>query len=139
MAKLMKTLLGISAVGAACAGAAVYLKKQKETDPAFSEEFEGFEDNLRETASAAKNVASLLKEKVEESVEKTVQKVKEQAEDLKDSDIFETEIFEDVDDLDEDDIFEDVKEKAEDVVEDVKEAAEDIFEETKEVVENIVE
>ena len=95
------------------------------------------EDNVKETAASAKNVASKLKEKVEKTVEETVNKVKEHTDDILD-DLDDEDIFED-DDMDLDDIKEDVKEAAKDVKEDLEDAAGTAKECAAETAENVKE
>ena len=77
MGNWSKKILGLGAIGAAAGAAAYYVKKKKDEDPKLQEDFADFQDNIKETASSAMNVASRLKEKVEKTVEDTVQKVKE--------------------------------------------------------------
>ncbi len=91
MGKLGKKLIGAGAFGAAAGAAAYYFVKKKNEDPDLQEEFADFQDNIKETAASAVNVASRLKDAVGKSVDNAVNKVKEHTDDFVEDDIFEEE------------------------------------------------
>ena len=126
---LGKKLLGVGAIGAAAGVAVYYFVKKKNEDPDLQEEFADFQDNVKETAASAVNVASKLKDAVEKSVDNAVNKVKEHTDDFIDDDIFE----------EEDTFSESVKDTAEEIKEAGKEAAAKAVEKTEEAVEKIKE
>lgn len=129
MGNLGKKLLGVGAIGAAAGVAVYYFVKKKNEDPDLQEEFADFQDNVKETAASAVNVASKLKDAVEKSVDNAVNKVKEHTDDFIDDDIFE----------EEDTFSESVKDTAEEIKEAGKEAAAKAVEKTEEAVEKIKE
>lgn len=97
MGNLSKKLLGASVLGAAAGAAVYYFQKKKKENPDLEEEFADFQDNVKETAASAVNVAAKLKEAVEKSLDQTLTKVKEHNNDFIDEDIFEDAFEEDVD------------------------------------------
>lgn len=128
MGNFGKKLLGAGALGAAAGAAVYYFIKKKNDDPDLQEEFADFQDNVKETAASAVNVASKLRDAVEKSVDHAVSKVKEHTDDFVDDDIFEDEDLEDA-------VKETLREGAEAVAdmteegkEAVKEAAQDLKE-----------
>ena len=129
MGNLGKKLLGAGAIGAVAGAAVYYFVKKKNEDPDLQEEFADFQDNVKETAASAVNVASKLKDAVEKSVDNAVNKVKEHTDDFIDDDIFE----------EEDTFSESVKDTAEEIKEAGKEAAVKAVEKTEEAVEKIKE
>lgn len=58
MGNFGKKLLGAGAIGAAAGAAVYYFVKKKNEDPDLQEEFADFQDNIKETAASAVNVAS---------------------------------------------------------------------------------
>lgn len=148
MGNFGKKLLGAGALGAAAGAAVYYFIKKKNEDPDLQEEFADFQDNVKETAASAVNVASKLRDAVEKSVDHAVSKVKEHTDDFVDEDIFEeedTDLGDDFSDLAEDvkktaedaaekarSVASDLKEKAQEAAEDLKEKAEDAAEDLKE-------
>ena len=91
MGNFGKKLLGAGALGAAAGAAVYYFVKKKNEDPDLQEDFADFQDNVKETAASAVNVASRLKDAVEKSVDSAVSKVKDRKDDFIDDDIFEEE------------------------------------------------
>lgn len=83
MGNFAKKLLGMGTLGAAAGAAAYYFVKKKEENPELQKEFADFQENLKETATSAVNVASKLKTVVEKSVDNTISKVKEHTEEFK--------------------------------------------------------
>ena len=134
MGNFGKKLLGAGALGAAAGAAVYYFVKKKNEDPDLQEEFADFQDNVKETAASAVNVASKLKDAVEKSVDNAVNKVKEHTDDFIDDDFIDDDIFEE-----EDTFSESVKDTAEEIKEAGKEAAVKAVEKTEEAVEKIKE
>ena len=136
MGNFGKKRLGAGALGAAAGAAVYYFVKKKNEDPDLQEEFADFQDNIKETAASAVNVASRLKDAVEKSVDSAVSKVKEHTDDFVDDDIFE-----------EEDSFsstvaeaaKEVKEAGEEVAAETAEAVEKAAEKVEETAENIKE
>ena len=91
MGNFGKKLLGAGALGAAAGAAVYYFVKKKNEDPDLQEDFADFQDNVKETAASAVNVATRLKDAVEKSVDSAVSKVKDRKDDFIDDDIFEEE------------------------------------------------
>ena len=77
MGNLGKKLLGIGLLSATAGAAVYYFTKKKEENPDLQEEFADFQDNLKETAASAVNVASKFKEVVEKSMDQAVNKADE--------------------------------------------------------------
>ena len=105
MGNFGKKMVGFGILGAAAGAAVYYFQKKKEENPDLQEEFADFQDNVKETAASAVNVAVKLKEAVEKSVDDAVSKVKEHTDDFVDEDIFEeedTDLGDDFSDLAED-------------------------------------
>ena len=125
---LGKKLLGIGLLSATAGAAVYYFTKKKEENPDLQEEFADFQDNLKETAASAVNVASKFKEVVEKSVDQAVNKTDELAKEFSEDDIFE----DDFEDLAED--MAELKEDIKDTVEDTKKAAKNVTETVKETV-----
>ena len=95
MGNLGKKLLGIGLLSATAGAAVYYFTKKKEENPDLQEEFADFQDNLKETAASAVNVASKFKEVVEKSVDQAVNKSDELTKEFSEDDIFEDD-FEDL-------------------------------------------
>lgn len=134
MGNLSKKLLGAGLIGATAGAAVYYFTKKKEENPDLQEEFADFQDNLKETAASAVNVASKFKKVVEKSVDQAVNKVNDLAEEFSEDDIFEEDfnnLDEDMDHLKEDlkDTAEDTKETIKDVAKSVTETVKDCFQE----------
>ena len=128
MGNFGKKLLGAGALGAAAGAAVYYFIKKKNEDPDLQEEFADFQDNVKETAASAVNVASKLRDAVEKSVDHAVSKVKEHTDDFVDDDIFEDEDLEVVVKETLQEGAEAAADMAEEGKEAVKEAAQDIKE-----------
>lgn len=157
MGNFGKKLFGMGILGAAAGAAAYYFVKKKEENPDLQEEFADFQDNVKETAASALNVASKFKEAVEKSMDTAVNKVKEYTDDFVEEDIFEDEDISDPEtedansasqetsDLKEEvcDTAEKIKnhvcETAENVKEDVADAAEDLKEDLQDGAEAVKE
>ena len=116
MGNLGKKLLGIGLLSATAGAAVYYFTKKKEENPDLQEEFADFQDNLKETAASAVNVASKFKEVVEKSMDQAVNKADELAKEFTEDDIFE----DDFDDLAED--MSDLKEEVTGTVDDPEES-----------------
>ncbi len=132
MGNLGKKLLGIGLLSATAGATVYYFTKKKEENPDLQEEFADFQDNLKETAASAVNVASKFKEVVEKSVDQAVNKTDELAKEFSEDDIFEDDfeyLAEDMAELKEDikDTVEDTKKAAKNVTETVKETVKDCF------------
>lgn len=136
MGNFGKKLLGAGAIGAAAGAAVYYFVKKKSEDPDLQEEFADFQDNIKETAASAVNVASRLKDVVEKSVDNAVSKVKEHTDDFVDDDIFEEE---DSFSSAAEEVAEEVKEAGEEVVSGAAEAVEKAAEKVEETAKNIKE
>ena len=128
MGNLGKKLLGIGLLSATAGAAVYYFIKNKEENTDLQEEFADFQDNLKENAASAVNVASKFKEVVEKSVDQAVNKTDELAKEFSEDDIFE----DDFEDLAED--MAELKEDIKDTVEDTKKAAKNVTETVKETV-----
>ena len=135
MGNFGKKLLGAGAIGAAAGAAVYYFVKKKNEDPDLQEEFADFQDNIKETAASAVNVASRLKDVVEKSVDNAVSKVKEHTDDFVDDDIFEEESFSSA----VSEVAEEVKEAGREAVSDAAETVEKAAEKVEETAENIKE
>ena len=125
MGNFGKKLLGAGALGAAAGAAVYYFVKKKNEDPDLQEDFADFQDNVKETAASAVNVATRLKDAVEKSVDSAVSKVKDRKFDFIDYDIFE-----------EEDSF---SSKVTDAAEEVKEAGKEVAAEAAQAVEKAAE
>ena len=64
MGNFGKKMVGFGILGAAAGAAVYYFQKKKEENPDLQEEFADFQDNVKETAASAVNVAVKLKELV---------------------------------------------------------------------------
>ena len=132
MGNFGKKLLGAGALGAAAGAAVYYFVKKKNEDPDLQEDFADFQDNVKETAASAVNVATRLKDAVEKSVDSAVSKVKDRKDDFIDDDIFE-----------EEDSFSstvtDAAEEVKEAGEEVKEAGEEVAAEAAQAVEKAAE
>ena len=135
MGNFGKKLLGAGAIGAAAGAAVYYFVKKTNEDPDLQEEFADFQDNIKETAASAVNVASRLKDVVEKSVDNAVSKVKEHTDDFVDDDIFEEESFSSA----VSEVAEEVKEAGREAVSDAAETVEKAAEKVEETAENIKE
>ncbi len=134
MGNLSKKLLGAGLIGATAGAAVYYFTKKKDENPDLQEEFADFQDNLKETAASAVNVASKFKKAVEKSVDQAVNKVNNLAEEFSEDDIFEDDfdtLNEDMDNLKEDlkDTVKDAQETVKDVAESVTATVKDCFKE----------
>lgn len=136
MGNFGKKILGAGALGAAAGAAVYYFVKKKNEDPDLQEEFADFQDNVKETAASAVNVASRLKDAVEKSVDNAVNKVKEHTDDFIDDDIFEDE---DSFSSTVSDVAEEVKETGEEAVAKAAQTVEKAAEKVKETAENVEE
>lgn len=115
MAKWLKKVLGVAAVGGAAAGALYYWKKNMVDTAEFEDDFEDedfdLDDDLKPASDREYVSLGSAAKAAEDAVENAAEKAKDIAEDVKEE---------------AKDIAEDVKEEAKDIAEDVKEKAKDI-------------